>query len=156
MAASKHAEEKKPALSYWHVWTDANGVSRQTHCELTAFVKESVGGGADPQWNDHLLTSGAKVLLTELPVGWVGNWHENPKPQWIIPLSGRWYVETMDGQRVEMGAGDLSFGGDQNTKKDDKGRKGHLSGTVGEQPAVLMIVQLTDAKWNDAKPGDFS
>lgn len=55
------------------------------------------------------------VIFTVLPVNWVGKWHENPQPQWIIPLSGRWFVETTDGMRVEMGTGEISFGGDQNT-----------------------------------------
>ena len=82
------------------------------------------------------------MLVVVQPVGWVGEWHENPKPQWIIPLSGRWFVETMDGKRVEMGPGEVSFGGDQNTKPDAQGRKGHRSGTVGNQPSVNLIVQL--------------
>ncbi len=73
--------------------------------------------------------------------GWSGDWHENPKPQWIVPLSGRWFVESMDGQRVEMGPGEISFGEDQNTRSQG-GRQGHRSGTVGAEPAVLMIVQL--------------
>ena len=78
-------------------------------------------------------------------VGWIGIWHENPKPQWIIPISGRWYVETMDGQRVEMGPGDVSFGEDQNTKPDANGHKGHLSATVGNEPCVLMMIQLKNS-----------
>jgi hypothetical protein len=81
-------------------------------------------------------------LMVVQPVGWVGEWHENPKPQWIIPLSGRWFVETMDGTRVEMGPGEISFGGDQNTKPDARGRRGHRSGTVGNQPSINLIVQL--------------
>lgn len=80
-------------------------------------------------------------MVTVLPVGWVGTWHENPKPQWIIPLSGRWFVESMDGQRTEMGAGEISLGADQNTRAVN-GKKGHLSGTVGTEPAVLMLVQF--------------
>jgi hypothetical protein len=89
-------------------------------------------------------TFGATVLFTVLPVGWIGDWHENPKPQWIVPLSGRWFVETMDGTRVEMGPGDISFGEDQNTRRDSEGRQGHRSGTVGNEPATLMIVQLQE------------
>jgi hypothetical protein len=42
-----------------------------------------------------------------------GQWYENPAPQWIIPMSGRWFVGTMDGHRVEMGPGDASLGEDQ-------------------------------------------
>ena len=39
----------------------------------------------------------------------------------------------MDGHRVEMGPGDLMMGEDQYTRERD-GRKGHLSGTVGDRP----------------------
>jgi hypothetical protein len=49
----------------------------------------------------------------------------------------------MDGTRVEMGPGELSFGEDQSTVERD-GRRGHLSGTIGDAPAVLMVVQLND------------
>ena len=53
------------------------------------------------------------------------------------------------------GPGEVSFGGDQNTQPDGDGNKGHLSGTVGDEPAVLMITQLNDEQWIAAKPGDF-
>jgi hypothetical protein len=86
-------------------------------------------------------------LFTIQPVGWIGAWHENPKPQWVIPLSGRWFVEAMDGTRVEMGPGEVSFGGDQNCSE-QAGKRGHLSGTVGNAPATLMVIQFE----NDSSP----
>lgn len=92
------------------------------------------------------------VLVTVLPVGWEGTWHENPKPQWIIPLSGQWFVESMDGTRAEMGTGELSFGADQNCRE-VQGKRGHRSGTVGDIPAVLMLVQLDDATASVAPRG---
>lgn len=150
----KEQNNNKPRLSYWHVWTDENGISRQKKCKINQFEKEGMGD-IEKQWNAHILDDNAHVLFSELPVGWEGDWHENPEPQWIIPLSGRWFVETMDGQRVEMGPGDVSFGADQNTKKDEKGRMGHLSGTVGNEPAQLMMIQLKDPKYKAAKPGFF-
>ncbi len=94
-------------------------------------------------------------MVCTLPVGWVGEWHENPKPQWIIPLSGCWFVETMDGVRVEMGAGEISFGADQHSKPDAEGRRGHKSGTVSKAPASLMLVQLEDPRFVAARPGIF-
>lgn len=153
---NNHQKEKKPTLSYWHVWTDENGISHQTKAILTSFEKESMSGDIEPQWNNHLLRSKSAILFSELPVGWIGEWHENPKPQWNITISGRWLVETMDGHRVEMGPGDVSFGGDQNTKPNEQGHKGHLSGTVGKEPAQLMIIQLMEDKWTGARPGKFS
>ncbi|MGH6736009.1 MAG: cupin domain-containing protein [Methyloceanibacter sp.] len=143
-----------PKLAYWHVWTDDEGVTHQARCELSDFVMRSMGGKAAPQWNDHLLTGETSVLFCVLPAGWIGDWHENPKPQWIVVVSGRWFVETMDGMRVEMGPGEVSFGGDQGAKTDAQGRVGHRSGTVGDEACALMVVQLDDA-WSGARPGAF-
>ena len=47
----------------------------------------------------------ATVVFTVQPVGWVGDWHENPAPQWIIVLSGRWWIESMDGDAHRAGPG---------------------------------------------------
>ncbi len=131
----------KPRVPYWHLWTDEHGVSHQNQCALTAWEAQSVGNAA-PQWNDQQDRVESTVVFTVQPVGWVGDWHENPAPQWIVPISGRWFVESMDGTRIEFGPGELSLGEDQNCNKDEHGRKGHRSGTVGDQPAVLMTVQL--------------
>jgi hypothetical protein len=143
-AIAPHENPTPPTIDYWHVWTDSDGVSHQSRCQIQDFILKSISPPASPQWLDQLQQVGAKVVFTVQPVGWVGSWHENPKPQWIIPLSGRWFVETMDGQRVEMGPGEISFGEDQGTKEDAQGHKGHLSGTVGDAPAVLMIVQFEE------------
>ncbi len=133
--------DEPPRIPYWHLWTDEEGVSHQTRCELTEFQMKAMGAGAAPQWQGSKTSGEMDVMVTVQPVGWVGTWHENPAPQWIIPLSGRWFVESMDGTRIELGAGEISFGEDQNTRESD-GRKGHRSGTVGDQPAVLMVVQF--------------
>jgi hypothetical protein len=47
----------------------------------------------------------------------------------------------MDGHRVEMGPGELMMGEDQNTKERD-GKKGHLSGTVGDEPCTMIVTGL--------------
>ena len=148
------SQSDKPSLTYWHVWTDDDGVSLQTQCELKNYARESMGGGAAPQWNNRLMTGDVEVLFATLPVGWVGDWHENPRPQWIVPVTGIWYVETMDGMCVEMGPGEVSFGADQKTLEDADGRKGHVSGCVGDEPAKLMVIQLKDDKYLAAKPGE--
>ena len=131
----------EPRIPYWHIWTDDDGVSHQTRCALEQFERKGVGAAA-AQWNNQQPTGEATVVFTVQPVGWVGEWHENPAPQWIVPLSGRWWVEAMDGTRVELGPGDLSLGEDQNCIADAAGRQGHRSGTIGDQPAVLMTVRL--------------
>jgi hypothetical protein len=136
--------DQPPQIPYWHLWTDEEGISHQKRCALTEFQMKAMGAGADPQWQGPKTHGEMDVMVTVQPVGWVGEWHENPAPQWIIPLSGRWFVESMDGTRIEMGPGEISFGEDQNTRETE-GRKGHRSGTVGDRPAVLMVVQFAAA-----------
>ena len=130
----------EPKIPYWHLWVDDDGVSHQVKCELDAWELKGVGD-ADPQWNNKQDRLESTVVFTVQPVGWVGDWHENPAPQWITVLSGAWWVESMDGTRVEMAAGEFSLGEDQGCTESD-GKKGHKSGTIGDQPAVLMTVQL--------------
>ncbi|GGE06580.1 hypothetical protein GCM10011390_27110 [Aureimonas endophytica] len=143
-----------PSVAYWHLYTDEDGISRQRQCRMTEFELKSMQPPAAPQWQGRKHHDGMTVMVTVQPVGWEGAWHENPAPQWIIPLSGRWFVESMDGTRIEMGPGEISFGEDQNTVERE-GRKGHLSGTVGDAPAVLMVVQF-DTKRAETTPCRFS
>jgi hypothetical protein len=131
----------KPSIFYWHLWCDEDGISHQSKCALTEWELKGVGAAA-PQWNDEQQSAQSTVVFTVQPVGWVGDWHENPAPQWIVVLSGRWWIEAMDGARIEQGPGEFSLGEDQGCIADASGRKGHRSGTIGNEPAVLMTVQL--------------
>lgn len=137
----------RPTIPYSHLWTDDQGVSHQARCELTEWELKGVGGAA-PQWNDKQSKTEATVVFTVQPVGWVGDWHENPAPQWIVVLSGRWWIEAMDGTRIEQGPGEFSFGEDQGCVETN-GRKGHRSGTIGDVPCCLMTVQLHRAPQRD-------
>jgi hypothetical protein len=111
---------------------------------LTEFELKSMKLPAAPQWQSCRMSGRMIVMVTVRPIGWIGTWYENPRPQWIVPLSGRWFVEAMDGSRVEMSTGEISFGGDQNCREVE-GRRGHRSGTIGDVPAVLMVIQFDDA-----------
>lgn len=130
-----------PTIPYWHLYTDHDGVSRQRPCAMSEFHLKAIQQGADPQWLGKPHHEGMTVLFTILPENWIGDWHENPKPQWIVPLSGRWFVEAMDGTRREFGPGDISYGEDQGCATVD-GRTGHLSGTVGAATCVMMLIQF--------------
>lgn len=133
-----------PTVEYWHVWTDTDRRSRQERRMLDGFRFASIIPGTDPIWTRPPEDGARRTVLAILPAGVVGEWHENPVPQWIVVLRGRWFVETMDGQRVEMGPGELSFGGDQGTRSVD-GRTGHRSGAAGTEPCVLLLVQFDDS-----------
>lgn len=120
-AQSTNPQPPKPDFWYWDNWTDNAGLSHMTRCPVTSFDLKSMSPPADPQFQAKQPQGSAQVILTEQPAGWKGAWHEDPKPQWMIPLKGTWFVQAMDGQRVNLGPGDVSLGEDQNTKPDVKG-----------------------------------
>ncbi|SEQ35447.1 cupin domain-containing protein [Neolewinella agarilytica] len=132
----------QPVINYWHVYTDDSGTSRQQKRQLTGFTLESMGGNSGSQWNNEWLKGASQIIFSELPADFDGDWHENPQPQWIIPLSGGWWVETMDGTRTEMRVGEISFGADQGTTN----QKGHRSGVLNGKPCQMMIVQFPEEK----------
>lgn len=142
--ASGNGDPEPPQMTYWHNWTDDEGVSRMTECTIEQFELQSISGDADPQWIGNSYEADVTVQFVAQPVDWVGTWHENPAPQFVIPTEGSWFVEAMDGTRQEFGPGDLYFGADQGTTERD-GKVGHLSGTVGDAPVTLMLVQFSDA-----------
>lgn len=111
------------------MWTSPDGLTRLDRCTLEGFVQQSIGGGAAPQWLRPFPGEVERIKFAALPVGWTGEWHESPKPQWVITLTGHWFLETQSGQRVEMGPGQTHYGEDQDSRAvPGKGKgKGHRS-----------------------------
>ncbi|WP_255475741.1 cupin domain-containing protein [Synechococcus sp. BIOS-E4-1] len=121
---------------FWRVWVNEEGESCQTRNLFKNHEKTIFAMGTSPIWSAVHYSGAATIITLLLMPKEVKNWHENPKPQWIIPLKGRWGVETMDGMVVEMGPGDISFGGDQGTR----GRQGHRSWAIGDTPVELLLI----------------
>ena len=59
----------------------------------------------------------------------------------------------MDGARIEQGPGEFSFGEDQGCTE-TAGKKGHRSGTIGDEPCCLMTVQTPCRSKTRAMPPD--
>lgn len=147
MHKDKHQGEKlvtskmlPPIIKFWRVWVDEHGSSCQTIHALEGHHQSVFAHGAAPIWSARHSIGDASLITLVLMPGEVGEWHENPVPQWIIPLRGHWAVETMDGAVVEMGPGEISFGGDQGTRNN----QGHRSWAVGDSPAELLLVQVSE------------
>ena len=61
--------ESSPVVPYWHIWTDADGISHQSQCELAEFHKAPIQPAAAPQWIGAKTRNYATVFVTVLPVG---------------------------------------------------------------------------------------
>lgn len=144
-AMAQNDPKDPPTAYYWHNWADSHGVSHMTKCPFHKYTLKTMNKPAAPQWSDPQPKGVAQVISTVQPDHWNGAWHPDPKVQWIIPLKGTWFVQAMDGTRVEMGPGDVSLGEDQRTTPDAQGHKGHLAGNVTSGPVTLMVIQLAEA-----------
>ena len=143
------------SLGYWHLWCDDDGVSRQSYCELAGFEFINLGPRNTPLFN-RVIEEDLMATAVVLPVGWKASWHENPAPKLIYVLKGSWAITSMDGQRVEVGPGEFSFGGDQNCITDAEGRNGHISEQLGDEPCIQLAIQPKDGRWLNLRPGGLS
>ena len=98
------------------MWGNEQGKICQDHHSLSDHKLSVFADGAAPIWSALHYSGPAKVFTLILMPGEVGEWHEKQKLQWIIPLRGRWRVEKVVGMVLEMGPGEISFGGDHRTK----------------------------------------
>jgi len=129
-----------PAIPFWEMKPGPDGRSTIDQQWLAGFVQQSVSGRAAPSWMRAFEGRVKTIWFNVLPAGWVGEWHPSPALQWVVPLSGRWFIETQDGTRVEMGPGDVHWGADIAPGADPA--IGHLSGVLGDAPCVQIMVQF--------------
>ena len=132
------------AVTYWHNWTDNDGISHLTLCELRDFTLKSMAPPADPLWLNSQNLGDSKLLTVVKPTDWKGDWHSDTKVLWVATLGGKWFVEAMDDTRIELAAGDIVVVENAQSKRDADGREGHRSGNVGDEVVKLMVVQLDE------------
>jgi hypothetical protein len=143
-AASSHgAVAAVPEIPYATVWADDKGQTHVGTCALKGLKLISYAPPAAPEWLGIAPDDIDSVTYNVLPVGYVGQWHHAPGPQWVITLSGKWSVETTDGHTLVQGPGDFQFGADAEAyASTPDGKVGHITRTVGSEPNVHVIIRL--------------
>jgi quercetin dioxygenase-like cupin family protein len=76
-----------------------------------------------------------RVVLADVPAGWVGDWHPTPRRQFAFVLSGEVEVEVSDGGVRRFGTGGVVL-------LEDAGGRGHLTRVLGGAGARIAFVQL--------------
>ncbi|KAK3239473.1 hypothetical protein CYMTET_50597, partial [Cymbomonas tetramitiformis] len=130
-------------VPYTHLWCSADGETHVQECFMSDFVLKGYSNAPQAVREDGVPTPD-KIAFTQVPVGWDNPWHPCPKTQFVITLSGSWYVTTSDGSRREFTTGDVLF---QDNTPDAPAAKipQHYSGTVGDVPCQQMIIQVDRA-----------
>lgn len=128
-----------PSMPFWEMKPGSDGRSTIDRQWLDGFVQRSVSGDAAPSWMRAFNGKVETIWFNVLPAGWQGVWHPSPALQWVVPLSGRWFIETQDGARVDMGPGDIHWGADVASGNN---AIAHLSGVIGDAPCVQLMIEF--------------
>ncbi|WP_225198626.1 hypothetical protein [Gluconobacter oxydans] len=136
-----------PTISYWDNWTDPQGVTHLTKCKMSTFHEELITPAGDKVMlsTPHDGPATVTVTIRVQPPHWKGGWNESHQVQWIVPLSGIYFVKAMDGTSVELNPGDVLLSEDVAPVAHGTDPKGHQSGNVGDAAVALQILQFGEA-----------
>jgi hypothetical protein len=142
-----------PKIPYASLWADARGRTHIASCAVKGMRLISFVPPAAPEWIGVPPENVKRILYEVAPVGYVGTWHRAPGPQWVVTLSGRWEVETTDGEHLIQGPGAFQYNGDSTSRADSPhGSVGHTARTIGDVPNVRLIIQLKTRPANERCP----
>ncbi|MQR99437.1 cupin domain-containing protein [Gluconobacter aidae] len=138
-----------PTISYWDNWTDPQGVTHLTKCKISTFHEASTTSAETPDAGKVMLSTPhdgpATMTIQVQPPHWKGGWDESHHVQWIVPLSGIYFVKAMDGTSVELNPGDVLLSEDLAPAGRGADPKGHLSGNVGNAAVALQVLRFGEA-----------
>jgi hypothetical protein len=119
-------------LTYTHVYADSAGVSHFRE-ESFDFRSNRPSGPLS-----HALATGPGAMLLRLKPGAVEDWHNAPRPWYLIVVQGMSEVTTSDGEKRRFGLGSIVL-------LDDTTGKGHQTRAVGTVDHITAVVPIADA-----------
>jgi hypothetical protein len=133
----------KDQIRYENVWADDKGRTHVSECVLTGLKLHGFAPPAAPYYMGIAPEDIKSIVYSVIPVGWYGDWHHAPGPQWVIDLSGEWEIKTTDGTTLRQGPGQMQFNSDQGAFGAKPGDPaGHTARQVGDVPVVRVIITL--------------
>lgn len=137
-AAAAGGTDSVPALSYVHLYVDANGDS---HFREERFDFRSTRAGGPLM---HALSTGPGAMLLRLKPGAFEDWHNAPKPWYLIVVQGMSEVTASDGEVRRFGPGSVVL-------MDDATGKGHRTRAVGQIDHIAAVIPVADSAAASAK-----
>jgi redox-sensitive bicupin YhaK (pirin superfamily) len=120
-------------MRYTRVYPDAEGESHFEDVEVT--MEDTVFAPPAPPLKLSEFIATSRFSFMSAPPGWAGDWHPAPGRQFTLYLQGQIEAETSDGEIRRFGPGDAVL-------LEDTSGKGHRSRVVGDEAAILAVVQL--------------
>lgn len=110
------------------------GPDGQTHSEVVDIKLTSSRGGAT-DLSDMVNVKGLQFRRTS-PT-FFSDWHQAPRRQYIVTLSGRGEVELTGGRKIALTPGHILLA-------EDTTGKGHISRGVGSEDRLSLIIPLAE------------
>lgn len=127
-----------PTIPYVNVWEDEFGETHMSVCELDGFIPQSFSSSGQQYVSTNDMPT-KRYVFNISPITYFGDFHSAPSLQWVVTISGSWYVRTSDGSIVNLPAGSILFNSDVNATK------GHQSGvSKNYDSASVIVVQVTE------------
>lgn len=124
------AAQQRPGVIFTRIFT---GIDGETHAE-------DVGIKMTPTDLSTEVSEMAKVpgvqFRRQAP-DYFENWHNAPRRQYVITLSGRGEIELSDGKKVSLYPGRILL-------LEDMTGKGHISRGVGSEDRVSVLIPLAE------------
>ncbi|KAG6549417.1 hypothetical protein Mapa_009136 [Marchantia paleacea] len=127
-------------FKYTQLWSDADGETHITECKMSGFREEAYSSLIQ-YVRDDFGGNTTKLVFTELSVNLTQPLHSPPAVQFVVTISGSWYIVTTDGSYRAFQPGEVLF---QDDTVDSPAAKipEHFSGAVGAVPCQQMIIQF--------------
>lgn len=146
-------------IEYNQLWVGADGTTHVAQgLKFGSLAKKGYSG--TPQYVRQFGLSDFTVKAVVVTQMFGENpWHYAPSAQFVVTLSGAWYVRTSDGKTVVFRAGDVLF--QDNTNAHPAARAGtqdgmHFSGVApGEATCSQLVIQV-ERKPAAENPGAWS
>jgi hypothetical protein len=122
------AQTRKPVVMT-RLYTGPDGL---THAEE---IDVKLTGGGLNEVSEMLKVTGAEIHRT--PPGRVNDWHNAPRRQYVITLSGRGEIEVAGGKKISLEPGHMELA-------EDLTGKGHITRVVGSEDRVTIQLRLAD------------
>ena len=130
-SAQTGGSPKHKPVTMTRLYTGPDG---QTHAE--EIEAKFTAGGANELFK-LMAVSGAE--LHRASAGAVQDWHNAPRRQYVITLSGQGEVEVAGGKKIRLGPGHIDL-------VEDTSGKGHITRTIGPEDRVTLTLPLSDQR----------
>lgn len=117
-------------MKYTRIYADANGVSHFQDVDVP-MEAAPLGTGTISEM------IAAKGVMFRLSRGYFIDWHNAPRRQFVVNMSGEVEIVTSDGEKRRFGPGSILLA-------EDLSRKGHTSREIGDQERLSLFIPLAD------------